>query len=83
MQDMYQLAKMGLIDDDYMKDLKKTMDHEQSLKSFADHLEKASGRPDTSYRGSGGNGKRLVASQRRSARKAQKKARKKARKALS
>ncbi len=42
MQDMSQLQEMGMISDDYMKDLKKVMRQNNSLESFGRHLDEVS-----------------------------------------
>ena len=77
MQDMNELRRMGMVSDEYMKELEASMEREQSLEQFSAHLDMVSGRPtQEAFKGSGGNGKPIPnKNKRKRKRKAQRKAR--------
>lgn len=76
MQSMRELTEQGFITDEYMESLEKAMHERDDLAQFEKHLNSMAGRPDKTFRGSGGNKKYLTKNQRKRIRKAQRKARK-------
>lgn len=80
MDDMRNLARQGLITDEYMRELEAAHKRDQSLEAFGRFIDEQRPTPaPAEYRGSGGNKKRLTRAARLKKRKAKKLARRRAR----